>query len=176
MNAELILHPVRYQILQSLYESKKTTQEVSEDMPSTPKSSIYRHLKILLDAGLVQVIETRQVNGIQEKVYRAGEIPRVKNEDMQEHSAEDYKRMAGAYFSAILKGFTEYLDRTPQPDLLRDRVGFTDIRFYASEEELENFKKQLDAILQPLSENLPDKNKKRQLVSLITYPLRQKEE
>ena len=176
MNADLILHPVRYQILQTLYESRKTTQEISEDMPSTPKSSIYRHLKILLEAGFVKVVETRQVNGIQEKVYQAGELPRVQNEDMLGHTADDYKRMAGAYFSAILRGFNEYLDRTPQPDLLRDKVGFTDIRFYASDEELENFQKQLNEILQPLRDNLPDKQKRRQMISLITYPLRQKEE
>jgi DNA-binding transcriptional ArsR family regulator len=176
MNADLILHPVRYQILQSLYESRKTTQEIAEDMPSTPKSSIYRHLKVLLEAGLVQIVEIRQVNGIQEKVYQAGELPRVKNEDMEGHTIDDYKRMAGAYFSAILKGFTEYLDRTPQPDLLKDKVGFTDTRFYASDEELENFRKQLNEILQPLMNNLPDKNKRRHMVSMITYPLRQKDE
>ena len=176
MNADLILHPVRYQILQTLYESRKTTQEIAEDMPSTPKSSIYRHLKILLEAGFVKVVETRQVNGIQEKVYQAGELPRVKNEDMLGYTVDEYRRMAGAYFSAILQGFNEYLDRTPQPDLLRDKVGFTDMRFYASDEELENFQKQLNEILQPLRENLPEKNKRRQMISLITYPLRQKEE
>ena len=61
---DLVFHPVRLRLLQVLSNSHLTTQEIADLLPSIPKSSIYRHLKLLLDEGLVRVTDTRPVKGI----------------------------------------------------------------------------------------------------------------
>ncbi|MCA9994758.1 MAG: helix-turn-helix domain-containing protein, partial [Anaerolineales bacterium] len=50
---ELVIHPVRFQILRALGTDALTTQEISDRLPDTPKSSIYRHLKLLLEHNLI---------------------------------------------------------------------------------------------------------------------------
>ena len=65
--ADLIIHPVRLRIMQALTNQTLTTQEITDELGDVPKSSVYRHLKMLLDGGLIAVAETNLVKGIGEK-------------------------------------------------------------------------------------------------------------
>ncbi|MCP4428431.1 MAG: helix-turn-helix domain-containing protein, partial [Chloroflexi bacterium] len=80
--ADLIIHPIRFRILQTLAAETLTTQEIAERLPGTPKSSIYRHLKTLLAGEAITVAETRSVKGIQEKVYRLAQRPYLGPDDL----------------------------------------------------------------------------------------------
>ncbi|MCJ7626126.1 MAG: helix-turn-helix domain-containing protein [Anaerolineaceae bacterium] len=173
--ADLILHPVRFRILQVLINTEMTTYEISENLLSVPTSSIYRHLRILLDAGLVEVAQSHLVKGIEEKVYRLAERPRVRGEDMAGYSGEEHKRLFGAYISTLLSGFSEYVDSSQKLDLEHDRVGYTDMAFYATMEEFEMLAVNISEILDPLRESKPGTDKQRQLFSIITFPLKRKE-
>ena len=64
---ELIIHPVRLRIMQAMGAEKLTTQEIAERLPDVPKSSLYRHLKLLLEGEMIGLAETRLVHGIQER-------------------------------------------------------------------------------------------------------------
>lgn len=173
--ADLILHPVRFRIMQVLIDTEMTTHEISESLASVPTSSIYRHLRILLVAGMVEVAESHQVKGIEEKVYRLAESPRVRGEDMAGYSREQHKRLFGAYISAMLRSFSDYIDSSQNLDLERDRVGYTEMTFYATMQELDVLAAGLKEILDPLRENKPGTDKQRQLFSVITFPLKRKE-
>ena len=89
---ELVIHPVRFQILRAIGAEALTTQEIADRLPESPKSSIYRHLKLLLDHNLIAVAETRLVNGIQEKTYRLDQPQRLGLEDVQGLTADDHIR------------------------------------------------------------------------------------
>ena len=173
--ADLVLHPVRFRILQVLSNRDMTTQDISESLSSVPTSSIYRHLKILLEAGLIEIAETHLVKGIVEKVYRLSESPRLSNGDMAGYSGAEHKRLFGAYISAMMKSFSDYIDSCQTFDLVSDRVGYTDTTFYATQEELDKLAERLNEILEPLSKNEPGIEKQRQLFSIITFPLERKE-
>jgi DNA-binding transcriptional ArsR family regulator len=173
--ADLILHPVRFRIMQVLIDAEMTTHEISESLPSVPTSSIYRHLRMLLDAGLVEVAESHLVKGIEEKVYRLAESPRVSGQDMAGYSKEEHKRLFGAYISAILGGFSDYIDSSQNLDLEADHAGYTDMTIYATMEEFDMLAVSLNEILEPLRKNKPGVDKQCQLFSIITFPLKRKE-
>src|SRR4051794_41105776 len=63
-----ISHPVRTTILGLLHERAATVSELALAL-ERPKSTIAHHVKVLAEAGLVQVVRTRRVRAIEERFY-----------------------------------------------------------------------------------------------------------
>jgi len=61
-------HSVRTTILGLLHERAATVTELATAL-ERPKSTIAHHVKVLADAGLVQVVRTRRVRAIEERFY-----------------------------------------------------------------------------------------------------------
>jgi DNA-binding transcriptional ArsR family regulator len=61
-------HPLRTTILGLLHERAATVSELAVAL-ERPKSTVAHHVKVLAEAGLVQVVRTRQVRAIEERFY-----------------------------------------------------------------------------------------------------------
>src|SRR5512133_2166858 len=61
-------HPLRTALLGLLHERAATVNELAAAV-GRPKSTVAHHVKVLGDAGLVQVVRTRRVRGIDERFY-----------------------------------------------------------------------------------------------------------
>jgi DNA-binding transcriptional ArsR family regulator len=63
-----ISHPLRTAILGLLHERAATVSELAVAL-ERPKSTLAHHVNVLAEAGLVQIVRTRQVRAIQERFY-----------------------------------------------------------------------------------------------------------
>jgi DNA-binding transcriptional ArsR family regulator len=63
-----ISHPLRTTILGLLHERAATVTELAVAV-ERPKSTVAHHVKVLTEAGLVQVVGTRRVRAIEERFY-----------------------------------------------------------------------------------------------------------
>ena len=63
-----ISHPLRTTILGMLHERAATVTELAVAV-ERPKSTVAHHVKVLTEAGLVQVVRTRRVRAIDERYY-----------------------------------------------------------------------------------------------------------
>jgi DNA-binding transcriptional ArsR family regulator len=169
---DIIIHPVRLRIMASLSGRLLTTQELADTMPSVPKSSLYRHLAKLLDAEMVEVAETRQVRGTEEKVYRLKQSPRLQPEDLVNITKEEHLQYFTNYTAALLQAFSEYLEHTEKVDMAADQAGYTEVAFYATPEEFTRFVNALNQALFPLMQNPPGENRTHHKLATITHPLR----
>jgi len=61
-------HPLRTAILSLLHERAATVSELAVAV-ERPKSTVAHHVKVLAEAGLVQVVRTRRVRAIEERFY-----------------------------------------------------------------------------------------------------------
>jgi DNA-binding transcriptional ArsR family regulator len=61
-------HPLRNTILGLLHERAATVSELAAAV-GRPKSTVAHHVKVLGEAGLVQVVRTRRVRAIEERFY-----------------------------------------------------------------------------------------------------------
>jgi DNA-binding transcriptional ArsR family regulator len=61
-------HPLRNTILGLLHERAATVTELAIAV-GRPKSTVAHHVKVLSEAGLVQVVRTRRVRAIEERFY-----------------------------------------------------------------------------------------------------------
>ena len=63
-----ISHPLRTTILSLLHERAATVTELAIAL-ERPKSTVAHHVKVLTETGLVQVVRTRRVRAIEERLY-----------------------------------------------------------------------------------------------------------
>jgi DNA-binding transcriptional ArsR family regulator len=63
-----ISHPLRTTILGLLHERAATVNELAVAL-GRPKSTVAHHVKVLAEAGLLQVVRTRRVRAIEERFY-----------------------------------------------------------------------------------------------------------
>jgi DNA-binding transcriptional ArsR family regulator len=61
-------HPLRTTILGLLHERAATVNELAAAL-GRPKSTVAHHVKVLREAGLVRVVRSRRVRGIDERFY-----------------------------------------------------------------------------------------------------------
>jgi DNA-binding transcriptional ArsR family regulator len=61
-------HPLRTTILALLHERAATINELAVAL-GRPKSTVAHHVKVLSDAGLLQVVRTRRVRAMEERFY-----------------------------------------------------------------------------------------------------------
>lgn len=168
---ELVIHPVRFQILRAIGTDTVTTQEIADRLPDTPKSSIYRHLKLLLEHNLIVVDETRLVNGIQEKTYRLDQPARLGPEDMKDLSVDDHIRFFTTYALTLVQDYAEYVTKNAPIDMLADRTGYTEVAFYASTAELDTFQQELNTAVMKLLNNKPGNGRAYRKLAVVSQPL-----
>lgn len=171
---ELIIHPVRIRILRTLLFGPQTTQEIAEQLRDVPKSSIYRHLKLLLDGELVGIAETRLVQGIQEKVYELVQMPQLSREEMANITAEEHLRFFTTFMTILLQGFADYLAATP--DFQNDIVGYTEVELWATPEQFTTATQKINAAVIPLLRQEKKDGRNQYKLATIVYPIASNEE
>ena len=169
--ADLILHPVRLQILQALAEKPLTTQELADHLMGIPKSSIYRHMRALLDGGMVKIANTHPVKGTLEKCYRLVQAPILSQADLAGFSRADHLRYFAMYLASQLQGFSNYLEASQKPDFQADRVGYTEAGLYVTTAELDHILTGINNLLSEYVRNEPVAGSRRHKIAFITYPL-----
>lgn len=166
----LILHPARFQIIQALSHEALTTQELDTALPAIPKPSLYRHLKTLLEAGIVEIAETLPGRGGGERRYRLAQSPHLGPEDMANLSHAEHFRHFTTYVATLLQGFADYLASAPDHDFLAEHTGYTEVILYANAEELDAFGQAFNQALLPIAQNGPGEGRRRHKIAVITHP------
>ena len=174
--ADLILHPARLQILEALTARPMNTQELAERLAGVPKSSIYRHMRALLDGGLVEVAETRPVKGTLEKYYRLGQAAHLSQADLAEFTREDHLRYFAMFLASQLQEFSSYLETSQALDFQANRVGYSQAVFSMNMEQFDGL---LDGIRKLFAEYAglpPQEGSFPHKIAIITQPIIEKKE
>lgn len=151
-----------------------TTQEISDRLPDVPTSSIYRHLRLLLQGELVGIADTRLVNGIQEKVYKLLQPPSLAPGDVALLTAEEHIQYFTTYALLLIEGFHEYVSQTQRErgniDMVADRAGYREVIFYATPQELDVALAALNQALLPLLQLEAGRGRRQYKFATILHP------
>ena len=69
---DVLMHPVRMKICQSLMSNKEnglTPLEMVKIIKDVPQATLYRQLQIMMDSGIIHVIKEKKVKSVSEKYY-----------------------------------------------------------------------------------------------------------
>jgi DNA-binding transcriptional ArsR family regulator len=174
-SVELIMHPARFRILQALVGEALTTAQLDRHLPEIATSSLYRHLRLLLDAGFLEVAEVRSVSGTPEKVYQLAQSPRLGPAEAADLNADDHLRLFTAFMLSLYRGFAAYLERAGAAGeaLATALMGYTEAPLYATEEELLEALTAINRALAPLLEHRPGAGRQAYRLATVLHPLEQ---
>ncbi|MEV3926852.1 helix-turn-helix domain-containing protein [Actinomadura coerulea] len=169
---DLLLHPVRMRIVHAMDdEHARTTTELCALLPDVSKATIYRHVGLLADGGLLAVEGERGVRGSVERTYRLHrDRALIDSAAVAEMSPEDYRRGFAVAVATLLAEFNAYLDRQGA-DPTADLVGFRQHALWLSRGELIEMIEEMRDVIAARMDHAPSPERTRHLLSPILFPV-----
>jgi DNA-binding transcriptional ArsR family regulator len=167
---ELLLHPVRLRIVHALSGGRSlTTQELCERIPDASKATVYRHVALLAEAGILEESAQQRVRGFVERHYRLRPANAVISaERAAAATVEEHRRAFAAAMAALLGQYGTYLD-DPAADPARDQVGYRQHAIWLTDAERDELIAGLRAAIVPHLGHEPD-GRTRYVLSPILFP------
>lgn len=174
--ADLLLHPVRLRIVQALLGDRTlTTGELHAELPDVPVATLYRHVGVLADAGVLEVAAERRVRGSTERTYRlVVTAASVGPTEAAAMTAEEHRRAFGTFVAALLADFDRWVDAAagvpggPQP--ARDGVGYRMAGLWLDDEEFAGLLADVGEVLRSRLGNEAGPGRRRRLVGTVFLP------
>ncbi|MFD6070453.1 MULTISPECIES: helix-turn-helix domain-containing protein [Amycolatopsis] len=169
---DLLLHPVRMRVVHAMAgESVHTTSELCARLPDVPKTSLYRHVGLLADAGLLEVVDEKRVHGAVERSYRLRrERATIDSDTAASLSLDDHRRGFAAAVATLLAEFNAYLDQEGAGPVA-DSVGYRQGVLWLDEDELAEMVGALGDLLAARARNTPGEGRRAYLLSPIFFPV-----
>ncbi|AYA76303.1 transcriptional regulator [Bacillus sp. Y1] len=168
--ADVILHPVRMRIIQSLVSEPLTVQQMKERMPDIPQATLYRHLKKLFESKVVFVVDEQQIRGTVEKWYALQ--PKEVNlgtDDLANYSKEQYMALFMKYIANIMAEYERYVSQE-KVDFVKDGVSLRQAPLYLSDEEFTSLLQELGKVYSKVLTNKQAPNRKKRTFANIIIP------
>jgi hypothetical protein len=162
--AELLLHPLRWRIAQAFVGRSLTTGELHEALPDVPTTSLYRQVGLLVDAGVLRVVETHRVRGTTERTY-ALETPAPEGPV----DAAQLRTMFTVFVAGLAGDMDRYLDR-PGIDPERDGIALRQAALLLTDDEIGDLGARLAEALAPYLDREPAPGRRRRILSTMLLP------
>lgn len=168
---DCITNPVKCKLLLEIQaQGKVTAKRLSEIYNDIPQATLYRHLKKMLNDGILQVVEETQVRGTVEKTYAvAPNINKNIEAALEENSGELYMQYFIQYIMGFAKQFQQYC-QTPNINIKEDMTGFSLSPLYLSDDELTNLVTSVLQLIGTVKNNEPRPDRKLRTIGLIISP------
>jgi DNA-binding transcriptional ArsR family regulator len=168
--ANLILHPVRLQIIKALVGDKKlTVQEIGQYLSDVPQATLYRHLNKLVQGGIIESVAQNQVRGTVEKVYALASNGGITPQEFMESSSEEKLGVFIQFVSGLINDFGNYVEQK-NIDPIKDGLSFRQVDLHLNDQEFMEFAKGLGAVFQKYIQNTPGKGRKKRTIATIMIP------
>ncbi|MFJ1550487.1 helix-turn-helix domain-containing protein [Streptomyces sp. NPDC088246] len=172
---ELLLHPVRVRIVHAMSGGRtRTTSDLCVSLPDVPKTTLYRHVGLLADAGILEVIDEQRVHGAVERHYRLRrERATIDADAAASMSLEDHRHGFTAAMAALHAEFNAYLDRD-HAEPTADSVGYIQVPLWLSQDELAELIAEVRTAIVSRMDNKPTAHRGLHLLSPILFPIEER--
>ncbi|MGY1711417.1 helix-turn-helix domain-containing protein [Geodermatophilus sp. SYSU D00758] len=176
--ADLLLHPVRLRVVQAfLGDRELTTGDLRGELADVPPATLYRHVGVLAEAGVLEVVAERRVRGAAERTYRlVTEAASLGPEEAAGMSAEEHRRAFATFVAGLLADFDRYVAGAGNGrlDLAADGVGYRQVGLWLDDAEFTELVADLRAVLAARLDRAPEGaaggGRRRRLVTQLFLP------
>ena len=174
---DLLLHPVRLRILQTFLGGRElTTAQLATEMGDIPTGRIYRHVTLLANAGVLVVTSEQRVRGTIERTYGLRlDQATLDPTKLSKMSRDDHLQAFAAFAAGLLASFERYL-ASGEPNLKRDGVSYSMNALWLSNDEYDDFLRDVADIVALRIKLTPRAERKRRLIASAFMPLPSKSE
>ena len=168
---DCITNPVKCKLLLEIYSQGKTTaKHLADTYYDIPQATLYRHLKKMLNDGILQVVEETQVRGTVEKSYAlASDLSEHMETVLEENSGELYMQYFMQYIIGFAKQFQAYC-QSPNIKIKEDMTGFSLAPLYLSDDELTSLVTRISQVIDAAKHNAPAPERKLRTIGMIVSP------
>lgn len=169
---ELLIQPVRLRIIFALAGGRVlTTSDLRARLPDVSKATLYRHIGLLADGGVLEVEGERRVRGAVERRYRLRQDRAlITAEAAAAISTEGHRRAFAASIAAIMAEFGAYLDR-PGSNPARDSVSYRQFTLWLTPGEVASLVAEIFGVLKTRAIHQPTSGRTPHLLSTILFPI-----
>lgn len=170
--ADVIFHPVRMRIVQSLFgERRLTAQQIAAVLDGPSIATLYRHLNRLVDAEVIVVVEERPVRGTLEKVYALAndQAASFSADEVRQSSPEEQKHNFSILLGTLLSDYERYVSQ-PAFDPPEDGVMIRQKALNLTDDEARALSSALKAAFAPYASNPLDSSRRRRMLTMLLLP------
>jgi len=162
---EIILNPVRMRIIQEIStEQTITPNELCERISDVPRTTMYRHINILIDNNILSVISEKKVRGSLERTI-ALNISEISKHNTIENGAQN----AFGFLMSNYAKFHKYFNGQ-NPNTAKDKVFLNNTVLMMSDREFDQFIEELRQLILKYNYKSTEKRRARD-ISIISSPV-----
>ena len=167
--ASLITRPDRVRLILTLMGRELTTQQIAALLPDISRTSLYRHMRELTEAGVFQVVGETAVRGAVEKRYAVlRSAITLTKEDILEAGHDEYLRLVNGFLGGITDVYQTYLARREEG--LNENILLRVNSVNLTEEEFQQFRLQLTDLLSSVMATPLTPGRRRRVIALLGVP------
>ncbi|WP_302396290.1 helix-turn-helix domain-containing protein [Eggerthella sinensis] len=160
---KLLLNPARLRIMQYLrLHGRVRTSDLVAYLDDVPRATVYHHVKLLEEHGMIAVVEEHPVRGVVERVYALAHAGGVDEGDVT-------VALSTAFHAGLMRQMNDYLAREDH-DCARDLVFFSTAVFNLDDVEYRALLDELAGVLRPYLDRAPAAGRAQRSLSLISSP------
>ncbi|MCL2856671.1 MAG: helix-turn-helix domain-containing protein [Oscillospiraceae bacterium] len=169
---EVLLNPVRMRVLQLFRPGESgaggqmTANEICEQLSDIPRTTLYRHIGVLIDADVLDIVSERKVRG---SVERTLALNMSEFEKLRGNNVENVPQLALRYLMVIYAKFEKYF-RTHERIAEKDTMFFTSAILMLNDQEFEGFLTEITAVFDKYSSKGASEGCKSRDISIICAP------
>ncbi len=159
---KVIMNSIRMRIIQYLMiNGTATATELAGDMTEVPKTTLYRHINVLEQAGVISVVEEKKIRGTIEKTFA------INMEAMEEDKDEEVVlNNAFSFLMNVYGDFVKYFSKE-ETDLQSEGLFIRTSEFMLKDKDFDRFCKDLDDVFEKYKAKSGDKLRK---ITIISSP------
>lgn len=167
---DLVLHPVRLQLLRILSNRQLSISELQQELSDIPIATLYRHTTKLLKGGIIVICDQRLVKGTVERIFSLpNSSAAIDVEELKKTSKEDHFRYFSTFIATLLDDYRNYLD-AGTVNLVKDGVGYRTAQLYLTDAELTAMSKDIHKAMLPYLALQPKRGRVARILSTILIP------
>lgn len=160
----IMLNPVRMRIIQILAARKSmTTTELCKEIEDVPRTTLYRHIKILLDNNFLLVVSEQKIRGSFERTLALNT-----KEIVSHNTLDNAAQNALAFLMNRYVRFQNYFN-SKSPDPGKDKLFLNNTILMMTDNEFDQFLSELRGLLIKYSFEFSQGRKARD-ISIISAP------
>jgi DNA-binding transcriptional ArsR family regulator len=150
----------------------RTTADLCASLPGASQASVYRHVRVLADAGVLEVVGERRIRGAVERRYRLrAERAMIDRDLAASMSLDDHRSGFAAAMATLVAEFNAYLEREPDP--MNDSVGYRQVPVWLNQREIREMMAQLRDLILASKERGRGRARRLYLFSPIVFPIQE---
>lgn len=166
---DVLLHPIRWRIVQRVLGREVTTTDLKRDLPDVPTTTLYRHVAALIDAGYLTVVRERKIRGTTERTLSLDQtkVGRIDEREARAMTPDQHRQA----FLMMLTRLAADFDRVVDTGNLYPRLhqlGYSQLALYLDEKDMAVFRQGITDLVEPYLAESPGKD--RIVLSVFSLP------